>query len=220
MLATISADVARIKTDRAKSLLDEAAGILADLYEANAYQLLGYASWKAFVDVEFGKSYSWFNRKIRQHEVEQNLGFAIPERIARELSRLNAQVQVAAYSAALATGSATLGTVKHAIDEIEEVLITGVYTDDQGEQIAAQGLLELGTAGRMLEARARSLEHLNGKRNYLMKASEIDTWWLSYGNTQLTIHLPDDIDMTDIIEGRKLMMTIWIEDKGDDDETA
>ena len=148
---------------------------LAELHAGNAHTVLGYLSWKAFVKAEFGHSLSWFYRQVRAWEVQANLeavagkSVELSERALRELGKVEAGIQQVVYQAAhdATSGNVTEAAIRHASEAVQEVYVTGTYTDAEGNQISVQEIISGDTAGRMNEARQRQIGKLNHQMNII-----------------------------------------------------
>ncbi len=111
---------ARATITQVRCHLRDARLLLLDLYERRGWQALGYASWRECCAAEFGVSVSHLYRLLQAARVERDLGGdgathdgrAIPERVLRELGRLDtAAERQEVWAEARGDGEATSGDV-------------------------------------------------------------------------------------------------------------
>lgn len=193
---------------------------LAELHAGNAHTVLGYLSWKAFVKAEFGHSLSWFYRQVRAWEVQANLEaiagepVELSERALRELGKVEAGIQQVVYQAAhdATEGNVTEAAIRHASEAVQEVYVTGAYTDAEGNQISVQEIISGDTAGRMNEARQRQVERLNGHKQYIINGVRGRLGSIHRTDDSVAVQLEIDLDDAfDLIgDFDQVKVSIWV----------
>lgn len=110
MPAPLTAEAARILTDRIAASADKLWKLLADAHDRGAWSALGYDSWAAYVDAEFEISRGQAFRLLDQARVAGALEAAVGEPVpvsARQAAVLRHEPAKAAKRAAKAIGKGT-----------------------------------------------------------------------------------------------------------------
>jgi hypothetical protein len=168
VVLTMSLPEAERCVERIKTHLIEARTDLIDLYEREGWRVLGYASWRDCVTVEFGKHQSYLYRLLNAGLIERELSpngetGLIPEGQLRPLTALdNPTLVKAAWSAAQSSGEKVTAqivqqAVKAAAEWANEYIVSQGHSSLEGDslEVAKTAITE-----RMAENRQRQTQHI------------------------------------------------------------
>lgn len=186
---------------------NELASALIEMRETNGHILLGYPSFRQYCLARVRSSISKVYEIIKVQEVIEDLNLStiadnIHFSVLRPLHKHDAEMRRIVWRLALEIAYEsqrnipTAQEVKLASERIVDLLNTGAFTDDNGNQYSAVDLLAN-------EGRAGLFQHLagSGKRTYVLRKTPVSdvTWdefraWKDTPNTYVSVFTEATID--------------------------